>query len=419
MSQTRREFLQSIAGASSLLSLAPTVPALVARTALAGADRRAGGDTVLVLIELSGGNDGLNTLVPYADDAYARARPTIRLPENRLHKIDSHLGFHPRMQAFQRLYREGRLSVVQGVGYPNPEGDHFAAMRNWHTARPHDATCQTGWAGRAIDRAYPSDRGDVLGTFVGPGNRPLALNSEKVPVPSFRSIDQWFLKKLPGEGGRTDREPRERFLAQTAAASGNPLLDFVRRTTAETYADSRRIREVAETSRPAKYPPMRLAEKLRAIADLIEAGTGIRIFFTELGGDGFGGFDNHANQIGNHCALLEQLAESLAALVDDLAGRKLLDRVLVATFSEFGRTVKENGRRGTDHGAAAPMFLAGGRLRGGLVGSHPNLEDLQNNGLRYHTDFRRVYATLLDRWLGFPSEPVLGERFAPLELFVS
>lgn len=416
MWQTRRDFLKSALGASTLLSLAPTVPVFLARTAMAGAGRRTEGDTALVMIELNGGNDGLNTLVPFEDDQYARSRPTIRLPEKDLHKIDSGLGFHPRMEEFRRLYQEGLLSIVQGVGYPNPDNNHFEAMRDWHSGRPHDATCQTGWAGRAIDHAFDSEEGKVFGLFVGPGGRPLGLNSEKVPVLSMRSLDQWKLRSLPGGKGEDYRAQLEQ-VAEKPRPDGNRLLEFVQRTTAGAYAGSRRIDEVASGS-AADYPPYQLAQRLRSIADVIQADCGVRIFFTELGGDGFGGFDNHANQIDNHGALLEQLSKSVAAFLEDLKRRNLADRVVVATFSEFGRTVKENGRRGTDHGAAAPMFLAGGRLKGGLVGKHPSLTELDKGGLKFHTDFRRVYATLLDRWLGFESEPALGGRFEPLDLFV-
>lgn len=415
MSQTRRQFLKSALGTSTLLSLAPGIPLFLDRTARAGADKRTDGDTVLVMIELSGGNDGLNTLVPYTDDAYARSRPTIRLPENRLHKIGSDFGFHPQMQAFHRLYQEGHMSVVQGVGYPNVNGNHFEAMRDWHTAHPADTTCQTGWAGRAIDHAYSAERGNVIGLSVGPGSRPLALNAEKVPVLSLRSLDQWKLQPLAGDKGDAYRKQLEQ-LAEVPRGGDNTLLDYVRRTCSGAYADSRKVEAIAAEASGANYPPFQFAERLRAIAQLVRADCGVRIYFVELGGDGFGGFDNHANQIGNHGSLLAQLSESLAAFVADLSRHNLLDRVLVSTFSEFGRTVKENGRRGTDHGAAAPMFLVGGRLKGGLVGQRPNLTDLQNGGLKFHTDFRRVYATLLDRWLGFDSELALGQRFEPLDL---
>ena len=155
---------------------------------------------------------------------------------------------------------------------------------------------------------------------------------------------------------------------------------------------------------------------LRTIAQLIRADLGIRIFFTELGGGDIGGFDNHANQRDNHAAVLNQLSESVAAFVGDLARDKLLDRVLLMTFSEFGRTLVENGRRGTDHGEAAPAFLAGGRVKGGLTGPHPSMTELENGGPKHHTDFRRVYATVLDRWLGIDSEPVLGGKFQPLDV---
>jgi len=193
------------------------------------------------------------------------------------------------------------------------------------------------------------------------------------------------------------------------------LLQFLRQSTVDARAKSERI-EAAIKVVGGDYPSFGLARDLRTVAQLMRAGIGIRIFLVELGGGGLGGFDNHANQLGNHCALLNQLAESVGAFLYDLKLDRQLDRVLLMTFSEFGRTVKENGRRGTDHGAAAPMFLAGGRVKGGLLGAHPSLTDLDKGALKVHTDFRRVYATVLDRWLGFDSEPVLGGRFEPLDV---
>lgn len=413
MPRTRRHFLQSALGSSTLLTLAPTVPAFLARTALAAAPCRDQGDTILVLVELAGGNDGLNAVVPYADDAYARSRPTIRLDASQLHKIDADLGFHPRMAAFHRLYQEGHLAVVQGVGYPNTNDDHEVAIRDWHTARPGDTYCQTGWAGRALDHVYRPDEGRVLGVSVGPERRPLALNAEKVPALAVRSLDQWRPQGAGVAGRDAGPGPAEP-LAEEPGAEAR-LLDFVTHVTVAAYADSRRVEAVA-SGPTADYPSYQLAQRLRTIAQLIRAGAGIRLYYAKLGGDGFGGFDNHANQIGNHCALLEELAESVAAFVADLKSHGQLDRVLLATFSEFGRTVRENGRRGTDHGGAAPVFLAGGRLRGGLAGEHPPLTDVARNALTESIDFRRVYATFLDRWLGFESEPIIGPGFDPLEL---
>jgi uncharacterized protein (DUF1501 family) len=183
------------------------------------------------------------------------------------------------------------------------------------------------------------------------------------------------------------------------------------------YTNSERIEAVIKkTHNTFEYPQFELAGSLRMVAQLIRADIGIRIFFTELGGGGIGGFDNHANQIGNHCALLHHLSESIAAFIHDLKRDNLLNRVLLMTFSEFGRTVKENGRRGTGHGAAAPMFLAGGKVNGGLIGSHPSLTDLDDGALKFHTDFRSVYATVLDRWLGFDSSKVLDKHYESIDI---
>jgi len=418
MSSTRRDFLKAALGGSTLVSLGPAVPAFLSRAALAQAPSPDAGDTVLVVVQLPGGNDGLNTVVPYDDDTYARNRPTLRLPADKVHKIDSHLGFHPRMHGFMRLFKEGHLSVVQGIGYANSTRDHVGAMHNWHTARPEEPNCQTGWLGRTIDRACRSEEAAVPGVFVGQTEQPFSLNAEQAVVPSIRSLRQCMLHTSPGPGGG---QAYRRHLLGAAELprtdADNPLLDFARRSTLSAYAVSRRIEEVARSGRQSsQYPAFGLAQTFRMVAQLIRAEMGIRIYHTEMGGGGIGGFDNHANQLGNHCAVLHQLSESVAAFLDDLERDKLLDRVLLMTFSEFGRTVAENGRRGTGHGAAAPMFLAGGKLKGGLVGPHPSLTDLDGGALKFHTDFRRVYATVLGQWLGFDSRAILGEQFEPLDL---
>lgn len=415
MSHTRRDFLKVSLGASTLLSLSPTVPAFLSRSARAAGLQRNTGDTILVVVQLAGGNDGLNTVVPYDDDEYARNRSTLRLASNEVHRIDSRLGFHPEMKAFVRLYQEGHLSVIQGVGYPNPNRDHFEAMRDWHTAQPSQPHCQTGWLGRAIDYACREGEASVPGVFVGNIAQPFSLNAERSIVPSIRSVKECTLRTMPGPEGA--RAHRRQLVELPRAAPENPLMDFLQRSTLDAYAGSERIEAVAQSTAPSEeYPPFQLARTFRTVAQLIRADLGIRIYHTELGGAEPGAFDSHANQRDNHAAVLRQLSESVAAFVGDLERDKLLDRVLLMTFSEFGRTVKENGRRGTGHGAAAPMFLAGGRLKGGLIGPHPSLTDLDNGGLKFHIDFRRVYATVLDRWLGFDSQAVLGEKFDPLDV---
>ena len=411
MSYTRRNFLKATLGASTMLSLASGAPNLLLRAATAGAARQDNHDTVLVVVQLSGGNDGLNTVVPYADDEYARNRPTLRLQPKDVHKIDSYLGFHPRMEAFSRLYKEGHLSIVHGVGYPNSDRSHDVAMRHWHTAKPDDPNCQTGWLGRAADSVWHTNQKDTPAVFVGPIVQPFGLRAEHVIIPSIQSPDDLTIDPAPGES-----QPKQA-VELSRADKDNPLLDHLRDCTAIARANSRRIEAAARASaNKAEYPTFRLAETLHTVARLIRADVGIRIFFTEVGGGGIGGFDNHANQLGNHCSLLHHLSESLAAFVDDLEKDKLLDRVLLMTISEFGRTVKENGRRGTGHGAAAPIFLAGGKLKSGLVGVHPSLTDLDNGAMKFHTDFRRVYATVLDKWLGFKSQTVLDRQFELLDI---
>ena len=409
MSTTRRDFLRAGLGASALMSLGPVAPHLLADSAMTAPPQRRDHDTVLVVVQLTGGNDGLNTVVPYADDEYARNRTTLRLPTNELHKIDSMLAFHPRMEAFLRLYKDGYLSIVQGVGCPDPDQSHERAMRIWHSADPQRPERQTGWLGRVADQSRDAGNTDTTAVFVGPIARPFALNAERAIVPCIRSAQDLTIRMMPEQPSALP-EP-------AAAETDNTLLQFLRYNTRDACAKSKRIESViSSASKTADYPSFGLAGDLRTIAQLIRADIGIRIFFAELGGGGIGGFDNHANQLGNHCAMLHQLAESVASFVYDLKRDHSLDRVLLMTFSEFGRTVKENGRRGTGHGGAAPIFLAGGKVRGGLAGPHPSLTDLDNGALKFHTDFRQVYATVLDRWLGFDSQPVLGSRFQPLDV---
>jgi uncharacterized protein (DUF1501 family) len=406
MSSTRRQFLKTSFGASTLLSLGCRVPGFLARAAQAESVRPGGGDKILVVVQMAGGNDGLNTVVPYADDVYQRSRPTLHLSARQIHKIDAYLGFHPRMQGFLRLLDEGRLSVVQGVGYPHPSRDHEGGMHIWQTAVLDRANATTGWLGRAIDHVYRPETAQVPAVYTGEIAQPFALRAPRAIVPTIRALDEATLQSGPGGRGG------QRVAAVPDAT--NPLLDFVRRGAAAAEVRSRRIAAMAEarhSARAAGYPPFQFAEMLHTIAELIRADVGVRIYYTELGGPSPGGFDNHAGQLDNHAALLEQLSESVAGFVHDLARDGLLDRVLLMTFSEFGRTLRENGRRGTDHGTAAPMFLAGGRLKDRLIGAHPSLTDLEGDEMKFHTDFRQVYATVLDQWLAIDSRAVLGARF--------
>ena len=419
MSFSRRDFLKRSLGSSLLAASSASVPAFLAHTALAAQSQPRQEETILVVVQLAGGNDGLNTVVPYRDDLYAKNRPTLCLSAAKLHKIDAQFAFHPQMRAFHRLYQEGLLSILQGVGYPNPNQDHPYAMRVWQSGNTKSGDSQTGWLGRAVDQVYHPASAHVPAAYVGQIPRPFSLNAEKAIVPWVRSLDQYVLK-AGGERGPSSAVSAAGVSAEKETQPGdrNSLLQFVQRSALSARATSKQVEVATQRgSGGADYPRFEFADTLRTIAQLIRADLGLRIIYTELGGNEPGGFDTHASQAQNHGALLEQLSASIAAFVMDLKRDRLLDRVLLMTFSEFGRTVAENGRRGTDHGSAQPLFLAGGKVRGGLIGKHPPLDDLEGNGQRAHTDFRRVYATLLDRWLKIDSRPIFGEKFNPVDFF--
>jgi len=404
----RRDFLRSSLAASSLISMgAATVPTFLGRSALAAGGPKADG-RVLVVVQLLGGNDGLNTVVPHGLDGYNRGRRALRLAAGQLHKITPEIGLHPALGGMARLIEDGKLAVVQGVGYPNPDRSHFRSMEIWESARLEADAIETGWIGRALD-ARPSKPGDdPQAIHVGARSLPLALKARRAEVPSLASLEEYRLKSGDGPGGRAALDRA----ARVEPAGDDALLGFLRRSTLAAYESSRRLEEVA---RPAKggpsYPTYGLARRLELIARVIKAGYGTRIYYTTLDG-----FDTHANQLGSHAALLNEFSDSVAAFRRDLDAAGQGDRVALLAFSEFGRRVAENASLGTDHGAAAPVFVVGPVARAGLVGPHPSLEDLDDGDLKYQVDFRRIYASLLETWLGCPAAPIVGEGFAPMDL---
>jgi uncharacterized protein (DUF1501 family) len=384
---TRRRFLH----ASSLLALAPAVPVFVARTAWAAAaarDRR-----VLVIVQLDGGNDALNTVVPYADPHYARLRPGLRIARKDVVRLDDALGLHPSLKPLDRSLQAGHLAVIPGVGYPNPNRSHFESMAVWHTART-DAEGRTGsgWLGRALD---PS-----AGTaYMIGGAVPPALRGRRSTAVALGRVE-------------------EAVLADPAAArlslgppGGGDLLGFVRRQAVDAYAAADRLADLAGGGDDATYPPTGLAGRLRFVARLLKTDLGVRVFYTTQAG-----YDTHADQSFRHAGLLSEFAGAVAAFFDDLAAAKLVDGVLLLAFSEFGRTIRENGSAGTDHGTAGVVFLAGPGVRGGVGGTMPSLTDLDGGEPKMTTDFRRVYATVLADWLGLPPDAALGD-FGRLLLF--
>jgi len=407
MNLSRRDFLRT----SSLVALGSTVPGFVSRTAAQApiASLPGARDTILVVIQLTGGNDGLNTVIPFRDEAYRRLRPTLAQPADRVRRLNDAVGLHPVMNGLADLLQDHSLCVVQGVGYPNPTQSHFRSMDIWQTASPAEILNE-GWIGRAL-RGVPG----AASFHLASNNEaaPLALTGAPVRVPSITSLADFQLRVAAANNA--DSRLQRSVIEQSAAPAGGQasLLDFVQRTSINTYDSSRRLQEIGRSYTPrVPYPASALGNHLRLAAQLIDGGLGARLFYVALDG-----FDTHAGQAQAHANLLREVSDAMAAFYRDMAARGHRDRILMMTFSEFGRRACENGSRGTDHGAAAPMLLVGGRVRSGVVGAHPSLTDLERGNLRFHTDFRQVYAAILDRWLGVPSRQVLGQDFRPVDIF--
>ncbi|MCH8217824.1 MAG: DUF1501 domain-containing protein [Planctomycetes bacterium] len=411
MRLTRRTFMRRM-GAASILSLGASPPRFLTQAARAAeADGRATDGRILVVIQLAGGNDGLNTVIPFGDPEYRRARPGIGIAKGSVLRIDDYLGLHPQMKGLKGLYDEGVLGIVQGVGYPNPNRSHFRSMDIWQTARPESERTETGWLGRCLDLNAERHAGTVPALALGTDQVPLSLVSSKFNVPTLRRMSDYELQL--GPGSQADRQARRALMSQLATGESVPGsdLDYLRRTTAGALAMSDRLKEVAATYQPTtSYPANGLGQRLKAVVQLIAAELGTRIFFLSLGG-----FDTHSQQVAAHRALLAEFSSAVAAFTRDLEGHGLQDRVLLVSFSEFGRRVQENGSLGTDHGAASQMFVVSPTAKGGLYGAHPSLTDLSQGDLKYHTDFRSVYATILDNWLGVTSQTVLGGKFPTID----
>jgi uncharacterized protein (DUF1501 family) len=396
---SRRDFLKH----ASLVALAPVVPSFLAHTARAAVPDKDG--RILVVIQLDGGNDGINTVVPFADEGYAKCRRTLRLRKEELVKVNDSIGLHPDMADAGKLLESGQLEIVQAVGYPNPNRSHFESMAIWNTARlDAEERGGLGWIGRGLDGG-PAPRGGVpAAVFVGGGQMPVALRSRR-SVASGLTRPEDFVLAPEAKAGR----------AGAGARGKDDLLAFVRRSALDGYATADRMAQVVRAGDGrGRYPASALGQQLGLMARLIKGGIGTRVYYARQPG-----YDTHATQLGSHAVLLRELSGAVKAFLDDLAAAKLADRVTVLAFSEFGRTVKENGSAGTDHGAAGPVFLAGPSVKPGLVGAMPKLldPDPRHGDLRVVTDFRQVYATVLESWLGLSAKAALGGSFKQLPLF--
>jgi len=397
---TRRRFLhRGLAG----LSLAATAPQFLAATARASTEEGANG-RILVVVQLSGGNDGLSTVVPWADPAYHENRKVIGIPEKEVLRLDEHVGLHPALTGFQALYGDGRLAIVQGAGYPNPNRSHFKSMDIWHTGDLGGRRRHTGWIGRAVDACCPADAGPEVVVNLGE-TIPYALEAEVHKPVAFDVAESYRWAGNPQDAAS--------FAGLNEAGKGTGTVSWLHRVAVDARGSSDRIRTAATNYRPKHdYPSGGLARDLRTVAALIAGGLDTRVYYVS-----FGGFDTHNNQRARHDTQMRDWNGAVSAFFADLDAQGLSDRVLMMSFSEFGRRVHENGSAGTDHGVAGPMFLFGKSLRGGLHAEHPSLTDLDQGDLKMRVDFRSVYAAVLQRWVGADPAAVLGSSFEPLGLF--
>jgi uncharacterized protein (DUF1501 family) len=388
----RRNFLKT----SSLLALAPTVPGFLARTARAAEPKR--DDRVLVVVQMDGGNDALNTVIPLSDSNYAKLRPKLKIAEKDAVKLADGVGLHPQLRALDKLRESGQLAVIGGVGYPNPNRSHFRSMAIWHTARfdPEEHSSY-GWIGRALDQRTEQSM------LVGNDGVPVALRGRRSSAVALGRMEDLSLI-----------DPATAKLGATNAATKDELLDFVRRQAVDAYAASEKLTSLPRGGDDANYPSSGLAERLRLVSRLMKSGLGARVFYTLQGG-----FDTHSAQYFSHLQLMNEFAGAVSAFFADLTAAKLADRVTLLAFSEFGRTIKENASGGTDHGTAGAVFLAGPSVNGGLHGKLPNLADLEQGEPKMTTDFRRIYAGVLEDWLKLTPRDALGVEMEKLKLFKS
>jgi uncharacterized protein (DUF1501 family) len=434
--KTRREFLRStvLGGAVTW-----TVPSFLAQTfsslhaeAQEKTQPTTGKDgTILVVLQLAGGNDGLNTVIPYSNDYYQKARPTLGIKSNLL-KLDDHFALHPSLQGLKEIYDQGELSVIHGIGYPNPNRSHFRSTEIWQTASDANKFEKYGWLGRYFDNACKG-ADPTVGVCIGrqmpqafSGPRPVGVsleNPESYRLASSDSPEQGengssmdYIRKV---NSHSEMEPETNSGASIGSVAGTVSsklspLDYLERTALDAQVSSDKILSISrKSSNQGSYPAGQLANSLKLVARLIGGGLATRVYYVSQGG-----YDTHTNQAGTQERLLRDLGTSLKAFHSDLKAQGNFERVMVMTFSEFGRRLAQNANGGTDHGGAAPLFVIGPKVKAGLVGNFPSLApgDLLNGDPKYTMDFRRVYAGVLQGWLKTNPDPVLARHFEPLIL---
>ena len=389
-----------------------TISALVPRFGVAGTSRffeesiEAAPDRVLVILELAGGNDGLNTVVPYTDNLYSSRRPTISVPAASVLDLDGRLGLNPVMTGLKSLWDSGRVAIVPGVSYPNPNLSHFTSRDIWHTADPALAE-RRGWLGRWADENLLGTANPLSGCAISQ-SLPRTLLADKVVIPSFSSLNAYSYTtdgNYPGDSANQ----LNAFVAENSTEY--EIVNRISRigaTARDATSSSAILRNVASNYVPrATYPSNGLGNALKLVAQVITGNVGTRILYVT-----YGGFDNHSNQKTDHDNLLRNLSDAIKAFFDDLDAQNRSSNVLLMTWSEFGRRVQENGSLGTDHGTAGPQFVVGGAVTRGIYGPAPNLSALDRNGnLTWQTDFRSYYGTILQDWLGADAPAILGNGY--------
>jgi uncharacterized protein (DUF1501 family) len=357
----------------------------------------------LVIVQLSGGNDGLNTLIPFTNDNYYKLRPKLGITQDKVLKINDTAGFNPSMDGFRKLYDEGLMSIFNAVGYPNPDRSHFRSMDIWHTASNADEYLNTGWIGRLLDANCP-----------GSENAWHALEVDDTLSLAMKGLQKsGFAVKDPQRLQQITRDP---FLAEIEkngmASESTGELSFLYKTLAQTTSSANYIAEKAgiKTSSTV-YPQHELGNSLKQIAELISAGMESGVYYTSISG-----FDTHVRQAESQNRLLGVVSDSIYAFTKDLREANALNDTLVVVFSEFGRRVKQNASNGTDHGTANNLYVIGGSLKKpGMQNGLVSLTDLDDGDLKHTLDFRKVYATLLNKGIGFNHEQVLGRKFDLLD----
>ncbi len=405
----RREFLKR----SSLFAATPLVPGFIADTARAAEH---GKDTVLVILEMTGGNDGLGMVIPYRDEDYHKLRPTLRLTKDQVLKVNDDIGLNPALQGFDQLLQKQQVAIVQGLGYPNPDRSHFESMDRWQSGDVVLKQGATGWLARSVPDLQKGADGGVPVMHIGSEKLPLACRGTTQGIFSINQQQPFELKL--GQPGTAQEKARKKLLEDLAggslAADKDDLLPFVQRRHLQTYTSVEKLKEVLKdnTTVPNQYgyPQNSLFVKIDLITKLIQKGFGTRVFYVALDG-----FDTHAGQAQAHQGLFNQIGQSVLNMFTRLAQTGDDKRVLMLTYSEFGRRVAENGSKGTDHGSGSCSFVLGPGVKPGPCGKHPSLTDLVDGDLKYHTDFRKLYATLLDQWLGVDSKTVLNGKFEHLD----